>query len=464
MAGKTSRYLSEELMQKTPKLFGPDRRYERWRWQVFCITWLTYASFFLTRKGFAIAKIKMAEPGVFGLTSRQMSWIDGAQLTAYAAGYFFWGVCGDRHGPRKIISLGMLGSALAAIAMGASSTLRMLVLFAAVQGFCQSSAWASLSKNLGNFFSHRERGMVMGLFCTNYAFGGFAGGVYAGYFGNLLGWRYAFFIPAITLLVVLALFLWLQRNRPEDVGLPPIEQYHGEAKAVLNKQTGASDETERSWKLIRDVLKSPMVLLLSAAYFFMKLTRYAVLLWAPKYLSEQLGTNMTASAGLGGLFELAGVVSVVIAGIVSDKLLGSRRNPITVVCLILTAALLYSLDKLSHTRWALGGCLFWAGFLLFPPDALVSGIAAVDFGTKKGASTASGLINGCGSIGAVIGGTLPGFLQSEHWSWNAIFTMLARSLLLAAMILLPKWNAVPATANKSATGKTKPVAGGPVIG
>jgi MFS transporter, OPA family, glycerol-3-phosphate transporter len=455
VTGKTSRYLSEDLMQKTPKLFGPDRRYERWRWQVFCITWLTYASFFLTRKGFAIAKIKMAEPGVLGLTSRQMSWIDGAQLTAYAAGYFFWGVCGDRHGTRKIISIGMTGSALAAIAMGASSTLWMLGLFAAVQGFCQSSAWASLSKNLGNFFSQRERGMVMGLFCTNYAFGGFAGGVYAGFFGNLFGWRYAFFVPAITLLGVLALFLWLQRNRPEDVGLPPIEQYHGEPEVVHEKQNGVSDEPDSSWKLFLEVARSPMVLLLSVAYFFMKLARFAVLFWAPKYLSERLGTNMAQSAGLGGLFELAGVVSVVIAGIVSDKFLGSRRNPITIVCLILTAALLYSLDNLPHSSCALGACLFWAGFLLFPPDAMVSAIAAIDFGTRKGASTATGLINGCGSIGGIIGGTLPGLLRA-HWSWNAIFALLASSLLVAALILLPKWNSVPVVSKESASGETKP--------
>ena len=49
------------------------------------------------------------------------------------------------------------------------------------------------------------------------------------------------------------------------------------------------------------------------------------------------------------------------------------------------------------------------GLLLFGPDSIISGTAAIDFGTKQGASTAAGIINGMGSVGAIIGGTIPGF-------------------------------------------------------
>jgi OPA family sugar phosphate sensor protein UhpC-like MFS transporter len=89
------------------------------------------------------------------------------------------------------------------------------------------------------------------------------------------------------------------------------------------------------------------------------------------------------------------------------------------------------------------------GLLLYAPDSLVSGTAAVDFGTKKGASTASGLVNGCGSIGAILGGTIPGFFQ-KTWGWDGVFTLLAGSVLLAALLLLPKWNALPSRANAAA--------------
>ena len=93
--------------------------------------------------------------------------------------------------------------------------------------------------------------------------------------------------------------------------------------------------------------------------------------------------------------------------------------------------------------------LFFIGFLVFIPDSLLSGAATIDFGTKKGASTASGLVNGFGSIGQVFGVTLPGWadqlLGKGQDIWNPIFLWLSVALALAGLLLLPQWNRLPAT-------------------
>ncbi|MBI2950094.1 MAG: MFS transporter [Verrucomicrobia bacterium] len=429
-------------MTAAPKLIGNNPAYERWRWQIFAVTWLAYAGFYLTRKSFAVAKIEMGKTTGLGLTDSQMSWIDGSFLTAYAIGQFFAGVSGDRLGTRRVILAGMLGSIVVAFFMGATSLVVPLIFFSGLQGLCQSTGWAPLTKNIGCFFSQPERGTVMGLWCTNYAVGGFLASIYAGYIGGWFGWRYAFYAPAATLALIWLLFFWLQRNRPEDVGLPPIEHYHRQSESPSDKPEADAEEADGSWKAVVTVLKHPMVLLLSAVYFFMKPTRYAIMFWAPKYLNDRLGTNMAQSGALGALFELAGPLSAFLAGVVSDKLLGSRRNPISVVCLIASAILVFFLDKLPATKFMLGACLFLIGFALYAPDTLVSGTAAIDFGTKKGASTAVGLINSCGSIGAIAGGTIPGFFH-DRWGWNGVFVCLSASLLIAGLLLLPKWNAVP---------------------
>ena len=435
-------------MEKAPPLFGPDRRYDRWRWQIFAITYLAYAGFYLTRKSFAVAKIEMGKPTGLGLTDSQMSWVDGASLTTYAIGQFLWGACGDRYGPRKVVALGMLGSVLAAVAMGSVSFATPLVIMSALQGLFQATGWSPLAKNIAAFFSRTERGTVLGLWLTNYAVGGFVASLYAGYVGGLFGWRYAFYIPAATLALILLLFLWLQRNKPEDVGLPRIEVYHHEAEEVLETASTPAKSTEGSWGISLKVLRTPMVLLLALVYFFMKPTRYAIMLWSPKYLSDQLHTGMARSGTLGALFELAGPASVLVAGILSDKLFGSRRNPICVVCLLVSGGLLYFFDNLPHTPWMLGGCLFLLGLLLFPPDSLISGTAAVDFGTREGAATAAGLINGCGSLGAILGGTIPGFFH-QRWGWNGVFVFLSATLVIAGLLLLPQWNALPKSRKNS---------------
>ena len=415
--------------------------YERWRWQVFAITWLAYVGFYLTRKSFPIAKIEMGSPSGLGLDNATLGRIDTAFLTTYALGQFFWGVCGDRYGTRRVILIGMFGSVIAALAMGRSSVVLLLVTFWALQGVFQSSGWAPLSKNVGCFFSQRERGSIMGLWCTNYAVGAFIASWFAGLCGHYWGWRYAFYIPAVTLLVILGLFWWLQRDRPEDVGLPSIEKYHGEKEVTLTPEE--AQKQEGSWNVLREVLTNPMVLLLAAVYFFLKPARYAIVFWGPKYLNEKLGTNMMQSGAISALFELAGPVSVLVAGIMSDKLFQSRRMPISIICLMGLAGLLFAIDKLPVSMAWFGGCLFLMGLLLYAPDSLVSGTAPVDFGTKRGASTAAGLINGCGSVGAIIGGSAGIFEQ--RWGWDAVFTALAGSVLLAALLLLPKWNSLPET-------------------
>ena len=140
-----------------------------------------------------------------------------------------------------------------------------------------------------------------------------------------------------------------------------------------------------------------MVLLLALVYFFMKPARYAIVLWGPKYLNQKLGTDVAESGAIGALFELAGPISILTAGVMSDKLFHTKRMPISVLCLFALSGLLFMMDKLPVSKVWFGGCLFLMGLFLYAPDSLVSGTATVDFGTKKGASTASGLVNGCGS-------------------------------------------------------------------
>ena len=47
--------------QPSPKPFLRNATYERWRWQVFSITWLAYFGFYLTRKAFWVAKVEIVK-------------------------------------------------------------------------------------------------------------------------------------------------------------------------------------------------------------------------------------------------------------------------------------------------------------------------------------------------------------------------------------------------------------------
>ena len=303
----------------------------------------------------------------------------------------------------------MLASVITAVAMGLSNTVLWMGALFALQGLCQSTGWAPLAKNVGEFFSQRERGSIMGFWCTNYALGGFIASVLAGYAAQKFGWRYAFFVPAGVLLAIWLLFLLFQRNRPEDVGLPPIEEYHAESEAVLDPKETPALEPEGSWKVVAEVLRNKMVWLLAIVYFLVKPTRYLLLYWSPVYVNELLGTGTASSGFLGSMFDLAGPVGTLAGGFISDRLFKSKRIPICVIALFCLAVFMAAFRYLPPTRLAIGSGMFLIGFLIYIPDSLIAGAASIDFGTKKGASTASGLVNGLGSLGQIVGVTLPGW-------------------------------------------------------
>jgi OPA family glycerol-3-phosphate transporter-like MFS transporter len=435
-------------MADSPKQLVRDPRYERWRWRIFAVTWLAYVGFYLTRRSFSVAKIELAKPEVMGLSKADMSWMDGVNSSAYALGQFVWGMMGDKLGTRIVVLFGISLSVVVAILAGAANAAFALGICLAFQGLAQASGWAPLAKNMGEFFSRRERGRVMGWWCTNYAFGGFIALVLAGQAVKWGGtWRYAFWAPSVALGLIGVLFALFQRNRPEEAGLPTIESYHSEPGTAVSAQTSPSEEREGPWEIVGEVLRNRMVLLLAAVYFLVKPTRYLILFWSPVYVNERLGTGTAESGLLGSMFDLAGPVGTLAGGYLSDRMFQSRRMPVGIMALAVLAILMMAFQFLPLTKAAIGAGLFAAGFLVYIPDSLLSGTAAIDFGTKKAASTASGIVNGCGSIGQIIGGTLPGwvgrFLAEGRDIWNPIFVGLGLALVLAALLLVPHWNRVP---------------------
>lgn len=430
-------------------------RYRRYRFRVFCATWLAYAGFYFTRKSFSVAKVFLQDPANGGFSKGDMTLIDNGYLMAYAVGQFLAGVAGDRWGTRRVVLTGTLVSIAAAVGCGFTTGVGLMTVLLVVQGLCQACGWAPLAKNVGEFFSQGERGRVMGLWCSNYALGGFAAALLAAAAAEAGGWRWSFWANAAALAALASVFWLWQVDRPESVGLPPVEEFKGEPVPVLDPSETPAEEPEGSWHVIAEVCSSPMVWLLAAVYFLIKPTRYLVMFWSPLYVSERLGTGAITSAAVGSMFDLAGPAGVLLGGWLSDRVFATRRVPPMVICLIGVAALLFAFPLLPDSAAALGVAFFLIGFLLYVPDSLTSGVAAVDFGTRRGAATAAGIINGCGSIGAVAGNALPWLVERSLGTggaaWNWVFVLLGAAVVAAAVLLLPQWHTVPAVAPRASS-------------
>ena len=412
---------------------------KRWRVQIFAITWLAYAAFYFTRKAFSVAKLGIAEDPTFMLDKMAMANLDAIYLAAYAVGQFTWGILADRFGPRVVVLGGLLISAAAALVMGSFATLPIFATCMLIQGLAQSTGWSGLCKNIGSFFPAEQRGRVLGLWSSCYAFGGLVASPFAGWWAyTLIGtWHAAFISSAAVVGLVAVLFFIFQRNKPEDVGLPAVEP-----EPELTAEEAHAQSKISVLEPLKEILRNRTVLMLGLAYFLLKPARYAILLWGPVIVFEQMPTvGKVGAAIIPTAFELAGLLGPILLGLASDKLFGARRMPACVISLLaLTVSLALFMGAL-HTGSVMlvVALLFVMGLTLYGPDSMISGAAAIDFGTAKAGATAAGFVNGCGSVGAILGGLLPGYFDSV-----TVFIVFAGCALFSALVLIPHWNSRPA--------------------
>ena len=186
-----------------------------------------------------------------------------------------------------------------------------------------------------------------------------------------------------------------------------------------------------------------MVWLLAISYFCLKFVRYSLMSWLPFYLTKKLGYEPTMSGYLSALPELAGFSGAIFAGYVSDRLLGSRRAPVcALMCLGLAAACLLQtkLSLMGLVPMAIGLCVIH--FMIYGPDSIMSGTAAMDFGTREGAATAAGFINGVGSIGAALQGPIIGWV-GDTYGQSYFFYIFIPLSLVPFLLMLTQWNTRP---------------------
>lgn len=395
-----------------------ERRAERYT--AWGLTWIAYASYYLGRKGFSVVKSTLRHS--LGISERALGLIDTFYLAAYALGLFCSGYLGDRVGARRLIAFGLASSALCCAAFGAVNAALWFGVLFFINGLAQSTGWPGTTRAMAEWTTPRNRGTVMAFWATCYQVGSIVASDFAAYLLRRSGWRAAFFGPAVCMLGVALLVYWFLKSG--DSGAP-----RAPAEAAL--------ETEARQAAQRQALRNPVLWAFGASYFFIKYVRYALLFWLPYYLHETLGHAVDRAAYVSNAFEAGGIAGVIALGMLSDRVRRWSRASLSMLSLLgLALALLVCFALPPHDVWLTVAALALVGALLFGPDALLSGAAAQDVGGAAAAATATGLVNGVGSVGGMLEGlTLPAI--SGHFGWRAMFPLLAGLALCAALALIP---------------------------
>ena len=407
-----------------------DPTYKRLRWQVFIGIFIGYAGYYLVRKNFSLAMPYLVDMGFDkGLLGVAIS----ANAIAYGLSKFIMGGVSDRSSARKFLPLGLTLSALATLLLGTkvgvSSIVSMFILQFLI-GWFQGMGWPPCGRVMTHWFSQNERGTKMSIWnCAHNVGGALIGPMAAGglvWFGS---WQAGtFWFPAVVALIIVVIAYSLIRDTPQSCGLPPIEEYRND----YPKNYSAKSEVELTAKEIffKYVLNNKTLWFIALANAFIYLIRYGVLDWAPTYLKEVKGYDITEIGWAYFVYEFAAIPGTIVCGWLSDKLFKGRRALTTMIYMVLIAVSIFVYWQFSATPLMDSICLIAICFLIYGPVMLI-GVHALDLAPKKAAGTAAGFTGFFGyffgtALFANIG--LGYIVQHLGWNWNFIVLLGACAL------------------------------------
>lgn len=406
----------------------------KWQSKMFWLMWITYASFYFLRVNISIAMPKIINE--FGMTKTNMGIVLSSLFFAYAVGQFINGQLGDKINSRRIITIGLLTSAVLNIIFGFSTgAIILMAVLWGLNGYFQSMGWGPTVKAMANWFPVKVRGKISGRLGTSYIFGGALSWLLAGTIVRYLNWRYTFWLPAGICIFIAIHWYIRSRNAPEEVGLPSLEE---QEQGIENKEI-RKDEHIGFKETLKITILNPYVWLAGLALFGLNIVRYGFMSWAPTYMFEEQGATISMAAYKAISFPIAGGLGAIFAGWASDKIFKNRRGPVAFTMLILLAIFCYLFKTIPANNWVLSLIiLLFIGFFTFGPHILLIAAIPIDLGSRKAASSVTGFIDAMGYVGASLTGVGTGYLI-EKFNWNAAFYFWIFGAIIAAVMVLFIW-------------------------
>lgn len=172
---------------------------------LFWLCWICYAIICMTRNAYSASIAAIIDEGIF--TKSQAGLINSGFYLLYGGAQLFCGKLLDTVSPVKLVSLTLIGSAFATVAMGmAKSYIAMLIIWCFC-GLVQFGIWPIIIRIIAELVlpEHKSRAMVYITF--SYCIGALMNYVLAAIVLKWFDWKQLFYISGIILFVTLIFWL-----------------------------------------------------------------------------------------------------------------------------------------------------------------------------------------------------------------------------------------------------------------
>jgi len=390
----------------------------RYRWVVWSLLVATYMVSFFHRMAVSVVKEPLMRQ--FDLSVSEFGMLASMYFYAYCFAQIPSGIMADSLGVRRTAGLSVAFAGLATIAFGCATSPAALYISRFAVGLGVASSFVCVMKAQSQWFRPREFSTLAGI-CL---FAGNVGSICAqaplGVFIASVSMRMAFIIIGCATLALSALCFLFVRNRPEDMGFPPLES--GPAPSPMS--LGLS---------LALVLKSGKLFLINIFYFFIgsQLLGFAGA-WSISFLHDSYEIGLPQASMLASVQLLAFMLGSLLLGYLSDRY-GRRKIFIVVPFMVVSAV--------------------WSGFALggaaIPLRLCIAGLAVAGFfsgafsvmmtlckelSPKELTGTAIAMLNTFGFLGIAISTPVYGKLV-EVFSVGGVPDHRAAVTMLAVMSL-----------------------------
>lgn len=407
------------------------------RWQILTLALLFvgYSGYYLCRSVLPVATPLLLCDFSGSLTKTDIGWIASFGVFFYAIGKTINGLLVDRLGGRLLFVLGMVISAGCAVLFGLASSLPAFAAIWSVNRYVQSVGWGAMVYLAARWFPHSVRATVMGVLSMSFLVGDAAA---RSYLGRLLAsgveWRGLFFYSAATLGAIALVTLLLLKSSPRAVGGEEPEE-----KADTVYGPGGEAQVPGFLALLLPLLRSGPFWLICGMCAGLTFIRETFNFWTPTYLVEAVGLSPEHAAYGSMAFSLTGGVAALVGGLLADLLHGKYSRILVPSLLPLAGFLaLLALLPVRDRPWLALTLVAGSSFFLLVPYCFLAGVAALDLGGKHGGSTAAGLIDTAGYLGATLSGSLVGTVAHTH-GWPAVFSLMTLVVLPTAVLGAVHW-------------------------
>jgi putative MFS transporter len=417
-----------------------------WHWTLMIICSLSI--FFDAFDSTVISVVMPQLIDQWGLTKIETGFLSSAGFIGMLIGAILFGMLADAIGRKKVFMITLLIYSLCTGLCALSNSFQMLFIFRVFVGFGLGGLVPVVSTYLTEYIPSKNRGKFLSWFNGFFQLGN----AFAYAVGLLIvipyGWFWAFIIGALPALIV----IFVQRHLPESIRfllqknlfetainivenienkiLKKVTLNYDEA-FMLEQEQAAKRTSKRSLKEIftGQVLKS--TIMISILWFCLNFCTYAVVMWLPVLLVNELGYNLSSGFSFLIIAAIVGCIGQLTAGVTADKF--GRRITIS-ASLILFGVCAY--------------LLFWAGgsglgnfFLIMMWVFLGSSWGSIYAYTPENFPTAIrgtgvGFAGSCGRLGGIFGPSLVGLIYAMTGATTILHMNFALLFIAAAIVLI----------------------------